>query len=460
MQSDVWGGLSDQEVGTHITGGNFAKSSITINWWLRDFLWAHASQITKMKKLHNKFGFKGVFLSFTIIATLFSSSFAQTCSNYAFASNKVFTTCKDLPFLNSFLHYTYNPSSKTLKISYPHTNVGSSGWVAWAINPTSQGMAGSQALVAFKQSNAKMKGYTLSIDPGGLRWSERTGVGGGQGVSLSKIGICQGRAVEMIGNEWGVGPVGGCWKEERIGAAMVWRGCGSYSTRLQEGDLSFPVSDLSAAYSNNEIVIFAALDIQNVSTNLNHVWQDGQVSNDAPMVHATSGDNIRSMGTLNVLSGQSGSAPGAAGSTNNNQRNVPSLIFYHQISLIYMFFLVFQRITQLNMYVVVVDLIWFYLHVTCQTSAYVIGVAGWANGIQLGGQSLGIRFKSHIIIGIILFCVATLQKTRLFPTKILVGNSSEIIISDQLPTKYLSRKKPGWKNISDEFPWKICDNFR
>ncbi|KAD3337980.1 hypothetical protein E3N88_33501 [Mikania micrantha] len=266
MQSDVWGGLSDQEVGTHITGGNFAKSSITINWWLRDFLWAHASQITKMKKLHNKFGFKGVFLSFTIIATLFSSSFAQTCSNYAFASNKVFTTCKDLPFLNSFLHYTYNPSSKTLKISYPHTNVGSSGWVAWAINPTSQGMAGSQALVAFKQSNAKMKGYTLSIDPGGLRWS--------------------------------------------------------YSTRLQEGDLSFPVSDLSAAYSNNEIVIFAALDIQNVSTNLNHVWQDGQVSNDAPMVHATSGDNIRSMGTLNVLSGQSGSAPGAAGSTNNNQRNV------------------------------------------------------------------------------------------------------------------------------------------
>ncbi|KAL8259358.1 hypothetical protein R6Q59_027311, partial [Mikania micrantha] len=64
---------------------------------------------------------------------------------------------------------------------------------------------------------------------------------------------------------------------------------------------------------------------------------------------------------------------------------------------------------RLNLYVVVVDPIWFYLHVTCQTSAYVIGVAGWANGIQLGGQSSGIRFKSHIIIGIILFCVAILQ---------------------------------------------------
>ncbi|GJU11370.1 photosystem I P700 apoprotein A1 [Tanacetum coccineum] len=39
MQSDVWGSISDQGVVTHITGGNFAQSSITINGWLRDFLW-------------------------------------------------------------------------------------------------------------------------------------------------------------------------------------------------------------------------------------------------------------------------------------------------------------------------------------------------------------------------------------------------------------------------------------
>ncbi|KAK6772054.1 hypothetical protein RDI58_030691 [Solanum bulbocastanum] len=43
-QSDVWGSVSDQGVVTHITGGNFAQSSITINGWLRDFLWAQASQ--------------------------------------------------------------------------------------------------------------------------------------------------------------------------------------------------------------------------------------------------------------------------------------------------------------------------------------------------------------------------------------------------------------------------------
>jgi photosystem I P700 chlorophyll a apoprotein A1 len=45
MQSDVWGTVQADNTVTHITGGNFAQSSITINGWLRDFLWAQASQV-------------------------------------------------------------------------------------------------------------------------------------------------------------------------------------------------------------------------------------------------------------------------------------------------------------------------------------------------------------------------------------------------------------------------------
>ena len=45
MQSDVWGSVSDSGVVSHITAGNFAQSAITINGWLRDFLWAQASQV-------------------------------------------------------------------------------------------------------------------------------------------------------------------------------------------------------------------------------------------------------------------------------------------------------------------------------------------------------------------------------------------------------------------------------
>nr|YP_009392922.1 photosystem I P700 apoprotein A1 [Caloglossa intermedia]ARW61484.1 photosystem I P700 apoprotein A1 [Caloglossa intermedia] len=45
MQSDVWGSISKEGVVSHITGGNFAQGAITINGWLRDFLWAQASQV-------------------------------------------------------------------------------------------------------------------------------------------------------------------------------------------------------------------------------------------------------------------------------------------------------------------------------------------------------------------------------------------------------------------------------
>jgi photosystem I P700 chlorophyll a apoprotein A1 len=45
MQSDVWGTITPDGAISHITGGNFARSAITINGWLRDFLWSQASQV-------------------------------------------------------------------------------------------------------------------------------------------------------------------------------------------------------------------------------------------------------------------------------------------------------------------------------------------------------------------------------------------------------------------------------
>jgi photosystem I P700 chlorophyll a apoprotein A1 len=45
MQSDVWGAITPNGVVSHITGGNFAQGAITINGWLRDFLWSQASQV-------------------------------------------------------------------------------------------------------------------------------------------------------------------------------------------------------------------------------------------------------------------------------------------------------------------------------------------------------------------------------------------------------------------------------
>ncbi|KAF2292533.1 hypothetical protein GH714_025270 [Hevea brasiliensis] len=60
------------------------------------------------------------------------------------------------------------------------------------------------------------------------------------------------------------------------------------------------------------------------------------------------------------------------------------------------------------------DPAWFYLHVSCQVSAYAIGVAGWGTGLKLGSESKGIQWTAHRNIGISLFSLATLQIFALF----------------------------------------------
>ncbi|MEM9213015.1 MAG: photosystem I core protein PsaA [Cyanobacteria bacterium P01_F01_bin.150] len=45
MQSDIWGTVNPDGSIAHITAGNFAQSSITINGWLRDFLWSQAANV-------------------------------------------------------------------------------------------------------------------------------------------------------------------------------------------------------------------------------------------------------------------------------------------------------------------------------------------------------------------------------------------------------------------------------
>lgn len=55
------------------------------------------------------------------------------------------------------------------------------------------------------------------------------------------------------------------------------------------------------------------------------------------------------------------------------------------------------------------DPAWFYLHVICQTSAYIVGVGGWAYGLKLGHDSVGVDYDTHRALGIIVFCLGTLQ---------------------------------------------------
>lgn len=196
-----------------------------------------------------------------LLFSLYTTSNSQSCASYNFARNQIFSSCNDLPFLNAFLHWNYDQVARTLRIAYRHPGTSANRWVAWAVNPTGHGMVGSQALVAFQRSDGTMRVYTSPVT--------------------------------------------------------------SYTTRLQEGDLSFPVTDLSATYARNEITIFATLRLGNMSSTLNQVWQEGPVSGNTPGIHPTTGTNLQSMGTVNLLSGQTGTVSGASSSM-ERKRNVSS----------------------------------------------------------------------------------------------------------------------------------------
>ncbi|KAG8385841.1 hypothetical protein BUALT_Bualt03G0087100 [Buddleja alternifolia] len=278
-----------------------------------------------------------------VLFSLYTSTYGQSCSRYNFASNQRFSSCNDLPYLNSFLHWSYDQSARTVRIAYRHTGISSSRWTAWAINPTGQGMAGAQALVAFQRSDGSMRAYTSPI--------------------------------------------------------------ASYQTRLEQGDLSFPVSDLTATYSRNEIIIFATLRLGNLSSTLNQVWQEGPLSGDSPATHPTSGPNLRSAGTLNLLSGETGSTAGAI-NPGTKKRNIHGVLNAVSWGILLPIGAVIARYLKVFPSA---DPAWFYLHAICQTSAYIIGVAGWAIGLRLGSQSPGVQYTAHRVIGIVLFSLGTLQ---------------------------------------------------
>ncbi|XP_047955270.1 cytochrome b561 and DOMON domain-containing protein At5g47530-like [Salvia hispanica] len=278
-----------------------------------------------------------------------SSSHAQSCATYNFAGNRIFSHCADLPNLNSFLHWNYDDSAKTVQIGYRHTGVAATRWVAWAINPTGRGMVGAQALVAFRKSDGTMRAYTSPVS--------------------------------------------------------------SYQTQLAEGDLSFPVSDLSATYAGNEYTIFATLKLDNVTSTVNQVWQEGPLSGDSPARHPTTGANVQSTGNLNLLSGQTGGTTTGSVDSRTKKKNIHGVLN----SVSWGILLPIGAITARYLKVFpAADPAWFYLHALFQSSAYIIGVAGWATGLQLGSQSAGITYTAHRIIGIVIFCLATLQVSALF----------------------------------------------
>ncbi|KAF7150550.1 hypothetical protein RHSIM_Rhsim02G0092100 [Rhododendron simsii] len=130
----------------------------------------------------------------------------------------------------------------------------------------------------------------------------------------------------------------------------------SYGTQLQEGNLSFPVSDLSASFLDNQMVIYAVIELPENTTSVSHVWQDGPVFGSTLGMHQVSGNHLQYLKSV---------GPKA-------------------------------------------DPLWFYVHITLQLPGYFLGVAGGATGLYLVVKFADVHHPCHMGIGITLFCLGLL----------------------------------------------------
>ncbi|MBA0704803.1 hypothetical protein Golax_017038 [Gossypium laxum] len=185
---------------------------------------------------------------FCLCLTLISPTHSTDCSSLKLpGGKKQYSNCTHLPTLNATLHFTYNATNSSLSIAFSAPPAKSGGWIAWAVNPTATGMAGSQALLAFKNNGSMVvKTYNIS----------------------------------------------------------------SYSS-IVEGKLSFDVWDLEAeAGSDGKMVLYGSLKVEESAEKLNQVWQVGPgIADGHPMKHEFDKANLGSVGELQLVEKLTPSSP-------------------------------------------------------------------------------------------------------------------------------------------------------
>lgn len=297
---------------------------------------------------------RSVILGLSLWVLLISPALSLTCSSQSKnLKNEIYAHCLDLPSLSSSLHFTYDASNRSLSVAFVAAPAKSDGWIAWAINPTATGMAGSQALVAYKDS----KGAVI--------------------VKLYNVS--------------------------------------SYESIVPTKKLSFDVWDTSADESGGLMRIYGKLKVPEElakAGKLNQVWQVGPSVTPDGMIakHDFAQPNLNSKGALDLSGAQTGGGS-ARTDSRTKKRNIHGVLNAVSWGILFPIGAIIARYLRTFESA---DPAWFYLHVLCQLSAYAIGVAGWGTGLKLGSDSKGVTYSGHRNIGIALFSLATVQIFALF----------------------------------------------
>ncbi|GAU29611.1 hypothetical protein TSUD_164590 [Trifolium subterraneum] len=217
---------------------------------------------------------------------------------------------------------------------------------------------------------------------------------------------------------WGINPTatGMAWSQVIVAfknktvMAMKTLDLESYKI-IVPGKLSFDVWDMKAEEDVGTMKIFATVKVPANVDAVNHVWQVGATVMPGGSIapHDFQPPNLSSKGRLSLNgANDSGVVPVDPITKNKNIHGTLNTLSWG---------ILFPLGVTMARYVKTfpsADPAWFYLHVGCQLTAYVLGVAGWGTGMKLGSQSEGITFSAHRNIGITLFILATIQVFALF----------------------------------------------
>ncbi|KAK3182954.1 hypothetical protein Dsin_030240 [Dipteronia sinensis] len=240
----------------------------------------------------------------------------------------------------------------SLSVAFVATPSASAGWIAWAINPNGTGMAGAQSLVAYKDSTGAMTVKTYNIS--------------------------------------------------------------GYSS-VVESKLLYDVWDMSADESGGLMTIFGKIKLPEdlaKAGKVNQIWQVGPSVDAGTLAkHAFSVANLGAKGTLDLSGTQTGVVTDTGANNLIKKRNIHGILNVVSWGILFPIGVIIARYVRSFEGM---DPAWFYLHVSCQLSAYIIGVAGWGTGLKLGSESKGITYTTHRNLGIALFSLCTLQVFALF----------------------------------------------
>ncbi|WVZ92061.1 hypothetical protein U9M48_038156 [Paspalum notatum var. saurae] len=193
--------------------------------------------------------FPRLLLAVVLVATVAVSAPARAgaaCSADTFSSNRVYATCTDLTSLGASIHWTYDTAASSLSVAFLAAPPSSGGWVAWGLNPTGNGMDGTQALVAVPK-------------------------GGGYDVQTY-----------------------------RISGITLNQGTLSYPTSQLSAEVG----------SDGRVRMFGTLKLQNGTGEVNQIWQVGPYSGGSIGQHDMGSGNMNAKGKLNLVTGASTAASG------------------------------------------------------------------------------------------------------------------------------------------------------